>query len=166
MEKYKYVSSDANVWFDFNAISKIDLPFRMPYKYIMYKEALRDEIISPPELLESLLDNGLKGVDITTEEFYYAAELGEKYVKLSVYDRIALSIAKNREIVLLTGDGALRKAAESENVSVLGTIGLLDELYENRLISTLVYRGCLRRLKDHNERRLPIDEIDKRLGLL
>ncbi len=166
MEELKLISSDTNVWFDFNCISKIDLPFRMPYKYIMYKEALRNEIISPPELLETLVKNGLEGVDITIEEFYYAEELGNKHVKLSVYDRIALSIAKKRGIVLLTGDGALRKAAESEGVPVLGTIGLLDELHDNKLISTLIYRSCLRHLKDHGERRLPIDEIDKRLSLL
>ena len=164
MEDYKYISSDTNVWFDFNCISKIDLPFRMPYKYIMYKEALRDEIISPPELLETLVKNGLEGVGITIEEFYYAEELANKYVKLSAYDRIALSIAKNREIILLTGDRALRKAAEAENVTVLGTIGLLDELYNGGFITKIKYRNCLKLFKEHTERRLPIDEIDKRLN--
>ncbi len=164
MEEYKYISSDTNVWFDFNCISKIDLPFRMPYKYIMYKEALRDEIISPPELLETLVKNGLEGVGITIEEFYYAEELANKYVKLSAYDRIALSIAKNREIILLTGDRALRKAAEAENVTVLGTIGLLDELYNGGFITKIKYRNCLKLFKEHTERRLPIDEIDKRLN--
>lgn len=164
MDELKLISSDANIWFDFNAISKVELPFKMPYKYIMYKEALRDEIISPPDLLEILLENGLEGVGITIEEFYYAEKLANKYVKLSAYDRIALSIAKNREIVLLTGDGALRKAAEAENVPVLGTIGLLDELYNGGFITKIRYRNCLKLFKEHTERRLPIDEIDKRLN--
>jgi len=42
---------------------------------------------------------------------FLAEEYGRKYKKLSIYDRIALTIAKNRHILLLTGDLNLRKAA-------------------------------------------------------
>ena len=31
----EYISSDTNVWFDFVIIGKIELPFMLPYKYIM-----------------------------------------------------------------------------------------------------------------------------------
>jgi len=65
-----YISSDTNIWLDFNAISRTDLPFRLPCTYIMYKEALRKEIISPPELLDGLQKRGLIGVDLTIEEFF------------------------------------------------------------------------------------------------
>ena len=126
----KYISSDTNIWIDFNTISRTDLPFRLPCTYIMYKEALRKEIINPPELLADLQKRGLIGVDLTIEEFFYADELSKKYVKLSGYDRTALAVAKYRKIPLLTGDNPLRKAAEKEGVEVFGTIGLLDKLYE------------------------------------
>jgi len=43
-------------------------------------------------------------VDLTIEEFELAEEFGPRYPRLSIYDRIALAIAKSREIVLLTGD--------------------------------------------------------------
>ena len=56
-----------------------DLPFRLPCTYIMYKEALRKEIVSPPELLDGLQKRGLIGVDLTIEEFLYADELSKKY---------------------------------------------------------------------------------------
>ncbi|MBP5304024.1 MAG: hypothetical protein J6Z00_03975 [Clostridia bacterium] len=97
------ISSDTNIWLDFNAISSIEFPFRLPVEYVMYREALERELLSPPELAKDLQKLGLEGVEITTEEFYYAEELAEKYVKLSTYDRIALSIAKCRDIPLLTG---------------------------------------------------------------
>ena len=109
----KYISSDTNIWIDFNTISRTDLPFRLPCTYIMYKEALRKEIINPPELLTDLQKRGLIGVDLTIEEFFYADELSKKYVKLSGYDRTALAVAKYRKIPLLTGDNPLRKAAEN-----------------------------------------------------
>ena len=56
-----------------------DLHFRLPCTYIMYKEALRKEIVSPPELLDGLQKRGLIGVDLTIEEFLYADELSKKY---------------------------------------------------------------------------------------
>ena len=98
----EYISSDTNIWLDFNTISRIDLPFRLSCTYIMYKEALRKEIISPSELLDGLQKRGLIGVDLTIEEFFYADELSKKYVKLSGYDRTALAVAKFRNILMVS----------------------------------------------------------------
>ena len=159
----KFISSDTNIWLDFNAISKIDLPFLLPCTYVMYKEALRSEVISPAELLSELQELGLMGVEISIEEFYYAQDIAHKYVKLSGYDRIALAIAKIRKFPLLTGDEALRKAAQKEHVEVFGTIGLLDKLYEGSYISPMEYKNCLESLLNHKERRLPEEELKKRI---
>lgn len=162
----EYISSDTNIWLDFNAISRIDFPFRLPFTYIMFKEALRKEIVNPPELIDNLLQRGLIGVELAIDEFMYAEELGRKYVKLSGYDRIALSIAKIRKIPLLTGDDPLRKAAIKEQVETFGTIGLLDRLYNNEHITKVEYQYCLENFIKHTERRLPIDELQKRLDSL
>ena len=107
----EFISSDTNVWIDFKTISRINLPFRLPYTYIMYKESMEEELLSPEGLKEELKTAGLIGVDITIEEFMMADSWGQIYKRLSVQDRIALSIAKCRNIVLLTGDKALREAA-------------------------------------------------------
>lgn len=82
-----------------------------------------------------------------------------------VLDRIALAIAKQRGIVLLTGDKALRKAASQEGVSTLGTLGVLDRLLSGNYIDKDEYLTCITSLKQHNgyEVRLPTDELDKRL---
>ncbi len=159
----EYISSDTNIWLDFSCISKTDLPFRLPYTYIMCKEALREEVIAPSKLLSELCKLGLKGVDITVEEFFYAEDLANKYKKLSGYDRIALAIAKYRDIPLLTGDNALRKAAVGLGVQVFGTIGLLDKMYNGGYIDSDEYKNCIERLLEHTERRLPIDELRKRI---
>lgn len=159
----KYVSSDTNIWLDFDVISRTDLPFRLPYTYIMYREALRKEIVSPPKLLDELKRLGLEGVELTIEELMYADGLADIYKKLSGYDRIALAIAKHRNIPLVTGDNALRKAAIKEDVQVIGTIGILDKLYEGGYINSIEYRYCLEGLLRHKERRLPKEELEKRL---
>ncbi len=162
----KYISSDTNIWLDFETISRIDLPFRLPCTYIMFREALEEEVISPPNLLDNLKKKGLEAVELTTEEFFFAAECVAKYVKISRYDSTALAIAKHRGIPLLTGDNALRKAAIREGVEVIGTIGILDKLYAGSYIKTPEYKYCLEQLIEHTERRLPVEAMKKRLESL
>ena len=89
------------------------------------------------------------------------------YTKLSIYDRIALAIAKTRRITLLTGDGALRKAAKNENVQVMGTLGILDQLWRQQLITAEELKTCLQQLLSNNGGavRLPRAEILSRLEL-
>lgn len=161
----QYISSDTNVWIDFSLISRIHLPFLLPYTYIMHNEAIEDELLSPQGIADALRAAGLVGVELTIEEFYMAESFGQKYQRLSTYDRIALAIAKNRGITLLTGDMALRKAAQEEKVPILGTIGILDQLYGNGYIKKDEYRYCMESLLQLNggEVRLPTKELAKRL---
>ncbi len=161
----EYISSDTNVWIDFSIIQKTELPFRLPYTYIMNEDAIADELLSPPELGQELISYGLKPVEISIEEFELAQNYGSKYIRLSIYDRIALAIAKNRNITLLTGDAPLRKASRQEGVQVIGTIGILDQLLEENLVGVEEYVECLQRLKKQNGGavRLPGAEIELRL---
>lgn len=102
---------------------------------------------------------------MTIEEYELAEEYGTRFPRLSIYDRIALAIAKVRCITLMTGDGALRKAAVEEAVRVIGTIGVLDQLLKNEYIDDTEYCDCLRELLKYNGReiRLPKAEIQMRL---
>lgn len=83
----EYVSSDTNIWIDFSVIQEIELPFRLPYTYIMSEDAIADELLSPPELGQELISHGLKPVEISIEEFELAQSYGEKYIKLSMAHR-------------------------------------------------------------------------------
>ena len=161
----EYISSDTNVWLDFVEIEKLNLPFQLPYVYLMNDEAVEDELLSPPGLSDELLRMGLQKTELTEEEFYLAEALALKYAKPSVYDCIALAIAKIRGLTLLTGDGPLRKAAAAEGVNVVGTIGILDQLHNGKYIEDEEYAECIRRLIDKNggKVRLPKYELEIRL---
>ncbi len=161
----QFISSDTSVWIDFATIKKTELPFRLPYTYIMSKDAVDNELLSPCGLGQELVSYGLVPVYITDDEFDLAEQYGAEYKKLSIYDRIALSIAKVRQIKLLTGDGRLRKAAERENVPIVGTLGILDQLLEQKCISVNEFKTCLIRLQENNGGivRLPQEEILSRL---
>ena len=164
----QFISSDTNVWIDFVTIHRTEIPFRLPYTYIMSRDAIDDELLSPQGLGQELLSYGLVPVAITIDEFLLAEQYGNQYIKLSIYDRIALAIAKTRQITLLTGDGALRKAAKQENVPVLGTLGILDQLWDHQYITADEYKICLHELQKNNGGavRLPSHEIFSRLEKL
>lgn len=161
----EYISSDTNVWIDYMVIDKLELPFRLQLKYLMNIDAIEDELLSPEGMKENLLRLGLQPTELTEDEFYYGLKMAEAHPKLSEYDCSALAIAKCRGLVLMTGDAALRKAALSEGVSVMGTIGLLDMLYEYGKITSEEYRECMLLLIKVNGRevRLPMAELQNRL---
>ena len=163
----QYISSDTNIWLDFVYISSIDLPFLLPYTYIMFKDAIEDEILTPKGISKELVRKGLVGVDITDEEWLLAIEYGTKYKRLSRYDRTALAIAKERKIKLLTDDKALRNAANKDGVAVIGTIGILDELVTQEHITKKIYRNCIEELIKQNgdKIRLPVGELESRLKM-
>lgn len=161
----KYISSDTNVWLDFKAINKLDLPFLLDYIYLMNDEAVENELLSPPNLGSELTSLGLRKTELTSEEFFLAEELNIKYAKPSIYDCIALAIAKVRHLTLLSGDGPLRKAAKMEGVKVMGTIGILDQLYTEAKITQDEYHTCIKGLLQLNggKVRLSANELEKRL---
>lgn len=161
----EYISSDTNVWIDFLEIERLELPFRLPYVYLMNGETVEDELLSPPGLGCALLQFGLQKTALTEDEFFLAEALVLKYVKPSVYDCIALAIAKIRGLVLLTGDGSLRKMAEKEGVAVMGTIGILDQLHGGQYINDEEYADCIQKLLEKNggKVRLPKHELETRL---
>lgn len=67
---------------------------------------------------------------------------------------------------MLTGDKALRKVAEAEGVKVMGTIGVLDQLYEDSCITEQEYLDCMKDLlsKNGGKIRLPEKELKKRIA--
>lgn len=68
----EFISSDTNVWIDFRVISRLSLPFRLPYTYIMYRESIASELLTPAGFQHELTAAGLVSVDITIEEFILA----------------------------------------------------------------------------------------------
>ena len=161
----EYISSDTNIWIDFVTIDKLDLPFRLPCTYLLSDLTMEDEVLRPESLSNDLVELGLEIVEVTTEIFKEADHLAEKYRHTSLYDCIALSIAKTKKCTLLTGDKNLRKAAQEEGVAIIGTLGILDRLQDENLIGKEEYQKCLQKLSDNNGEkiRLPEEELNKRI---
>lgn len=120
----EYISSDTNVWLDFVEIERLNLPFRLPYVYLMNDETVDDELLSPPGLSGELLQLGLQKTELTEDEFFLA-----------------------------------------EGVTVMGTIGILDQLHSGKHIEDEEYAECIQKLLEKNggKVRLPKHELEVRL---
>ena len=164
----QFISSDTSVWIDFSVIGYVHAPFLLKdqFTFMMSGDSIDAEILDPPELRDDLLRYGLQRTEIDEEEYRLALSYKEVYHQLSSYDAIALAIAKKREIVLLTADGLLRKAAFKEKVEVHGTLWVVDELWKMSRVGREDYKGILSELKMQcgKKVRLPLEEVNKRLG--
>jgi len=132
-----FVSVDTNIWISLKRLGAIADVFRLDYRFLMEKNAARDELLSPVGLLQEVRSLGLVETDLDDEElkFVFHCQARNVYCRLSTYDLFALSIAKKRNILLLTGDGPLRKAAAEEGVPHHGLLWVIAELARNEIIS-------------------------------
>jgi hypothetical protein len=88
--------------------------------------------------------------------------LSQKYKRPSRNDLFALALAESEGCPLLTGDAALRSAAESERIEVKGTIWLVSEMVRQHSITSTAAHTAFERMRAGG-RRLPWGEIEKLL---
>lgn len=163
--------SDANILIDMEAEALLETLFRLPMQFgipdLLYYEEIEEE--SP-----DLDDLGLLIMEVSGDFVKYAEQLPSQYnhtlpakngPKPSHNDYLALALAKQESCTLLTGDANLRVVASKEQITVMGTIGLLCAMIENQLLSVDDAFKALDRMKD-GKRRLPWPEAEKVLNAL
>ena len=162
-----FISSDTNIWFDFEAIGHLEHPFLLNHSYFI-SDFTYDEEINKSEEINKIVNSGcLQVTSVNNEELALVNKLTIKYQNLSFYDLVALAIAIKREWVLLTGDGLLRNAAVNEKIECHGSIWIYDQLIRGKKISESCYNQCLLKLLDlvkQGKRRLPLEELVKRIN--
>ena len=143
--------SDANILIDMEEGELINQMFQLSYQFsipdILFDEELEEEH-------SHLLDLGLHINELSGETMVYAMELIPRYSNASRNDCFALALARQENCPLLTGDRALRVAAETESVVVKGTLWLVNLLVRQGLINVQQARDSYKKMKDSG-RRLP-----------
>mgnify|MGYP000895707933 CR=1 FL=1 len=81
--------------------------------------------------------------------------------RISIPDASALFLARELNAALLTGDGALRKAAERDKIDCRGLLWIMDQLQEAGVPSEFLAERLEIALAQGA--RLPIEECSKRL---
>ncbi|HEX4839140.1 MAG TPA: PIN domain-containing protein [Rhabdochlamydiaceae bacterium] len=151
--------SDANVLIDIEHGSLLSPMFGMDTVFLV------PDILFEKELKarhSHLLDLGLKVKTLSKEAVDIAKEFAAKYRRPSRMDIFTLSLAFHENCPLLTGDKHLRNAAYQEGVSVYGTIWLVKDMLEKKIIRLSTAHSAFEKMKDAGSR-LPWEEVDKLL---
>ena len=156
--------SDANIIIDMNTGGLLRLMFRFDATFavpdVLFEEELRTD---HPELLRL----GLKRLELREDTVVYAGVLVEKYRSLgaSINDLLALALAWQEKCPLLTGDGRLRTAGQTESIDVHGTLWLIEQMVKARTITVRQAEAGYAKMREAG-RRLPWDDVDKQLRAL
>ena len=145
--------SDANIFIDLDCCALTELMFTLPYRFctpdVLFEQELRKQHAD-------LLQMGLQKLSLTEQSMIYVVQLSGQYRKTSLYDLMALSLARQESCPLLTGDKALRDAAQKEAVLIKGTVWVLEQLVVHQKIDKNQAITALDTMKSQG-RRLPFD---------
>ena len=153
--------SDANVLIDMDAGGLLKAMFALDYNFavpdILFDEELKAQHPELPKL-------GLKSLELNEDAVKYVAELAVEYEQTGVSrnDLFALALARQETCPLLTGDSHLRMVCEDKKIDVHGTLWLVEQMMEQKVIGLAAARRAYHVMRSAG-RRLPWNEVEKQL---
>lgn len=157
----KLLISDANIIIDIVAGELVEAMFSLEYEFstpdILYVEELEEQ---HPEIIEA----GLKPLELAPESIKQANLYFQENMtsRVSVNDCLALSLAKQENCTLLTGDSKLKQLAIVEGITVRGTLWLVEAMINNGLITAIDAESAYQKMIDDGSR-LPVNKIKSQL---
>lgn len=152
--------SDTNILIDMEDGNLTPVIFRLPYEIAV------PDVLFELELRERhshLLEVGLKVKSLTAESVKKIEFLTQQYPRPSRMDHSALALAIQEQCPLLTGDKDLRVAAKKEGVEVYGTIWIIEELLNKKIIQQSQAKGSFDAMRVEGSR-LPWRDAEKLLS--
>ncbi len=128
------------------------------YSRLNYRLMLPDVVESELQSLDGmdLRELGFEVVDLDPHGVGQVKAIRDAYQHLSAADSFSLVVAERHEgCILLTGDGGLRRVAQSRGVKVHGVLWLLDALYDADLLDAATIVAALELFDDDITVRLP-----------
>lgn len=148
--------SDANILIDIEEGRLTPAVFRSPYEIavpdVLFEYELR-------ERHSHLLELGLRVKSLTAESIKKIESLTAQYPRPSRIDHSALALAIQEQCLLLTGDKDLRVAAQKEKVEVHGTLWIVEQLLNQKLIQPQHAKVSFDTMKAKGSR-LPWGDVD------
>lgn len=160
----KITVSDANILIDLADLDLLNAFTQLNFE-IHTNDFIINEItdLRQKEKTEAIRRAGKLTVARTPAEDYTAIQ-ALKIKNLSFADCAVLHYTRKIKGTLLTGDGHLRKTAQSLKIDVRGIFFIFDEMVAGNILSKATAREKLIKLSQINNR-LPQKEIDKRIEL-
>ena len=157
----KLLISDANILIDISVGGLLDQLFQLNFEFglpdVLFEYELQAQHPDLPE-------KGLKVLTLAAEAVNDMTDLQAKHRKtgVSIYDCMALALARQEQCPLLTGDGALRQVSLAEGLDVKGTVWLVEQMLESGLIDVERASQAYQAMKEDGSR-LPWGRIDQQI---
>jgi predicted nucleic acid-binding protein len=159
----KIAVQDANVFIDLELAGLFDLWLQMGVE-VHTTDLIRGELRRGEHHLALAYLRDMQVHELTFDELAAVSELEQSVRSRAKFnDCSVLYLAEKLAVPLLSGDGALRAAAEKRGVQVKGTLWIFDTLIERKLLSPTVAAEKLRLLLSQ-ERFQPKTACDERLA--
>lgn len=117
--------SDANILIDVEVAGLTEVLFGLDHTFAVPDILYAEELAARHGRLIAL---GLKVMELAPELIATVEAWAAIYRVASRHDLSAMALAKDKGCPLLTGDRALREAAHQEDVTVRGTLWLMEEV--------------------------------------
>ena len=151
--------SDANILIDMEVGGLIEVMFKLPETFAVPDILFEEELLEHHPNLPGL---GLQVLEISETYVLEAYRLRRQYHRPGQNDLFALALARQEQCPLVTGDKALREAAEQEAVVVYGTLWLVERMAAEKIVSVKEAESAYAKMKADG-RRLPWSEVGKQL---
>lgn len=152
--------TDANIWIDIHNADLLDAVFELEHTWRTPDIIVRDEVLTVDRSL--LVELGLDVRTLSGEELNQIAALNGRYPNPSPKDLAVLVVADADDGIVVTGDGALRDAAEAEGATVHGVLWVLDQLVDQNIIKPSRAAAALDAMIQQGSR-LPEEHVQDRL---
>lgn len=136
----------------------IEEVFKLPYS-ICTSDFARDEIQTVD--VNALETKGLTFQPLKAELVSELAQVLAEERSLAAADVACFILAREKEAILISGDKRLVKFSKERKVTVHGLLWLMDEMWENKILTGKEATEKLHKVLDQNAR-LPLDECQKR----
>jgi len=150
--------TDTNVWIDLRVGNLLDNVFELDARW-MIPDLVGRELGTDRELL---VEWGLEVRSLDGEEIEAVGRLNQSYSAPSRTDMATLVVARAENGILVTGDGALRAAADEEDIEVHGSLWVVDALVDTGTVEPPEAARALQLMMEA-DRRLPRDEVNQRV---
>jgi predicted nucleic acid-binding protein len=158
-----FLVNDANILIDLLKIDLLDSFFQLEYDFQVTDMAFAEIQEENATDISFFLDNGLlTRQGFSFEELLQIQLLEVENSALSIADCSCLYLSRKVTASLLTGDAALRRIAEQNDIPVHGILWVFDEMVDGGIISKQEARDKLFELVELNPR-LPAKECQKRI---
>lgn len=149
----RIVVNDANIMIDLAELGLVEEFFRLPFEFHVTSPVFNEIDLQQRIKFDLHVSRGALRIHHPSQtQLIEINNIIKKYKSLSPEDGSAFIHAQEMTGILVSGDKRLRKCAESMGVEYHGHLWVLDELFENEILSGKVAIEKLNKLLEYNKR--------------